>query len=105
MARDVHGNLQALQKTRGGFGIAPITILKKAASMKPMTILAVLLIVAGIASMAYMGITYTTQEKVVDVGALHITANKSHSIPLPPIVGTLAIVGGVLLLAFGRRDS
>ncbi len=101
----MHSNLQTLQKTRGGFGIAHLTILKKAASMKPTTILAVLLIVAGVASLTYMGVTYTTREKVVDVGPLQITANKSHSIPLPPIVGTLAIVGGVLLLAFGRRDS
>ena len=73
--------------------------------MKLNTLFAVLLIVAGIASLAYMGITYTTQQKIIDVGALHITAEKSHSIPLPPIVGTLAIVGGVLLLVFGRRDS
>ncbi len=72
--------------------------------MKPNTLLAVLLITVGIAALIYQGVTYTTREKVVDVGAIHVMADKTRSIPLPPVFGILAIVGGVVLLAIGNRS-
>ncbi len=72
--------------------------------MKPNTLLAVLLITVGIAALIYQGVTYTTREKVVDVGAIHVMADKTRSIPLPPVFGILAIVGGVVLLTIGNRS-
>jgi hypothetical protein len=55
--------------------------------------------------LAYQGITYTTREKVVDLGPLKITADKEKSIPLPPILGALALAGGVVLVIAGARKS
>jgi len=72
--------------------------------MKPNTLLAVLLITVGIVALIYQGVTYTTREKVVDVGAIHVMADKTRSIPLPLVFGILAIVGGVVLLTIGNRS-
>ena len=66
--------------------------------MKQNTIFAVLLIALGIVSFAYQGITYKTREKAVDLGSLQVTAEKTKNIPLPPIVGAIALVGGIVLL-------
>lgn len=73
--------------------------------MKPNTILAILLMSVGIATIIYQGFSITTREKVVDIGSLHVTADKTRSIPLPPVLGVLAVVGGVVLLAMGTRKS
>jgi nitric oxide reductase large subunit len=72
--------------------------------MKPKIIIAVILIVVGIAALAYQGITYVTKEKVVDVGPIEVTSEKTNTIPLPPIVGAIALVGGIVLLVVGRKD-
>ena len=71
--------------------------------MKPNAIFAMALIAAGVLALVYQGFTYTTREKVVDLGAVHVLADKTRSVPLPPIVGGIAIAAGVLLLAFGSR--
>ncbi len=71
--------------------------------MKTNIILAVILIALGIAAFAYQGITYTTREKVVDIGPLKVTSEKSNTIPLPPIVGAIALAGGIALLIIGRK--
>jgi len=73
--------------------------------MKPNAILAVLLVSVGIATIVYQGFTYTTREKVVDTGSLHVMADKTRSIPLPPVLGVFAVMGGVVLLAMGTRKS
>lgn len=73
--------------------------------MKAVTLIGVALIVLGVLVLAYQGITYTTREKVVDLGPLKITADKENSIPLPPIVGVLAVAGGVVLVIVGARKS
>jgi hypothetical protein len=67
-------------------------------------ILAIALIAVGIIAFAYQGITYTSRDKVVDLGPLHVTAERSHTLPLPPIVGAVALVGGLaLLLMTGQK--
>lgn len=71
--------------------------------MNSKAIVAILLIIAGVAIFAYQGITYTTREKKVDIGPLKITAEQEHTIPLPPILGGVAIVGGIALLLMGRK--
>ena len=71
--------------------------------MKPITIVGVLLIVLGVVAFAYQGITYTTNEKVVDLGPLKVEAKREKTIPIPPIVGIAALVGGVVLVAVSAR--
>ena len=73
--------------------------------MYPKIIIAIILIALGIAAFAYQGITYTTREKVVDLGPLHVTAEKTKTVPLSPIVGAIAIVGGIVLLVMGSKKS
>ncbi|SFL28986.1 hypothetical protein SAMN05421830_101388 [Desulfomicrobium norvegicum] len=73
--------------------------------MKTISIIGILLIVIGIAAFAYQGITYTTQEKVVDLGPLQMTAEKTRTIPLPPIMGAIALAGGVVLLIVGKKKA
>jgi hypothetical protein len=66
-------------------------------------IVAMVLIAIGVVSLAYQGITYTTREKILDLGPIKATAEKEKTIPLPPILGGLALAGGVVLLAVGAR--
>ena len=73
--------------------------------MKPKTIIAIILIALGIAAFAYQGITYTTREKVVDIGPIQVTAEKTKTIPLPPIAGAIALVGGIVLLVTGIKKG
>jgi len=73
--------------------------------MKTNTILAIILIAIGIASFAYQGITYTSREKVIDLPGLHVTSEKTNTIPLPPIVGGITLVGGILLLVMARKNT
>jgi uncharacterized membrane protein len=73
--------------------------------MKTLSIVGILLIVLGIAAFAYQGITYTTQEKVVDLGPLQVTAEKTRTIPLPPVMGAIALVGGIVLLVIAKRRA
>jgi hypothetical protein len=73
--------------------------------MKTNTLLGIILIVVGIVAFAYQGITYTTREKVVDLGPMHVTAERTRTLPLPPIVGALALVGGIILLVTGSKKG
>jgi hypothetical protein len=63
----------------------------------------VALIVLGILALAYQGFSYTVPKKAVDVGPVHVTKDEKHSIPIPPIVGTLAVIGGIAVLLTGRE--
>lgn len=65
--------------------------------------LGIILIVLGLFGLVWGGITYTTRETVVDIGPIHATRDKTHNIPLPPIAGTVALIGGVVLLAAGSK--
>jgi hypothetical protein len=73
--------------------------------MKTNLIVAIVLIAIGIAAFGYQGITYTTREKVVDIGPLTMTADKTRTIPLPPVVGALALAGGIGLLFMARKKG
>ena len=65
--------------------------------------LGIILIVLGLFGLAWGGFTYTTRERVVDIGPIHATREKTHNVPLPPIAGTVALLGGVVLLITGRK--
>ncbi len=71
--------------------------------MKPLTIVGIVLIVLGVVALAYQGINYTTTEKVVDIGPLKVEAQKEKTIPLPPVLGGVAVAAGVVLLIVGAR--
>jgi hypothetical protein len=73
--------------------------------MKPMSWVGILLIVVGALALAYQGIDYTRQKKVLDVGSVHLTKETNERIPLPPILGGLALVGGVALLVMGASGK
>ncbi len=73
--------------------------------MKTTTVFAIVLIAVGIIALAYQGFTYTTREKVVDIGPLQVTTEKTKTLPLPPIVGVVALIGGVVLLATSRKKA
>ena len=64
----------------------------------PLIIVGIVLIAVGLVSLAYQGITYTSRETVVDLGPIKATADKQKTIPVPPILGGLALAGGVVLL-------
>ena len=66
--------------------------------MRQNTLLAFLLIALGIAAFAYEGISYKTREKTVDLGAVQVTTEKTKNIPIPPVVGVIALIGGIALL-------
>ena len=69
------------------------------------TIMAILLIVVGVAAFGYQGISYTTTEKVIDIGPLEVSAEKTKTLPLPPIVGAIALIGGIGLLVVGKKKT
>ena len=73
--------------------------------MKSATMIGIILIVLGVVALAYQGITYTTQEKVIDIGPIEATANTEKTIPLPPVLGVLALVGGIVLVVVGAKKS
>jgi hypothetical protein len=65
--------------------------------------LGVVLIVLGLFGLAWGGFTYTTREKVVDIGPIHATREKTHNVPLPPVAGALALIGGIVLLVAAKK--
>ncbi len=73
--------------------------------MKTLPLMGVILIILGVVSLAYQGITYTTHKKVLDIGPLQATTEQHKTIPLPPILGAIAMVGGVMLLLAGRKEA
>ena len=73
--------------------------------MKTATMLGIALIMLGVVAFAYQGITYTTREKVIDLGPLQATVDTKQTLPLPPLVGGLALIGGVVLLVVGARRA
>jgi len=73
--------------------------------MKPTLLIGILLIVLGGLALAYQGFTYTHREKVLDVGPIHATADKQDHVSIPPILGGLALVGGIALVFVGAKKS
>ena len=79
--------------------------MRKNMTMNTSTILGIALIMLGVVAFAYQGITYTSREKVIDVGPLQATIDKEETIPLSPLVGGMALVGGIVLLIVGNRKA
>lgn len=73
--------------------------------MKAATIVGIILIVLGVISFAYQGITYTTHRKVMDVGPIHATRTEHRTVPLPPVFGGILLVGGIVLVIVGGKNT
>jgi len=73
--------------------------------VKPAGIVGLILIVLGIAGLAFGGFSFTRKEKVLDLGPIEASADKKESVPISPILGALAIVGGVVLVAVSARRA
>jgi amino acid transporter len=75
----------------------------EAYAMRPIAVIGIIFIVIGILALAYQGFSYTTKEKVVDLGPLKVEAKREKTIPLPPVLGVLAVGAGVVLVVVGAR--
>ena len=73
--------------------------------MKKYAWIGIILIVVGIFAFADQGLSFTTRENVVDLGPIHMTAEKTRTIPLPPIVGGISLLGGIALLVVGKKKA
>ena len=73
--------------------------------MKNLLLASILMIILGGGALTYQGITYTTTEKAIDIGPLQITAERTHTIPVLPILGAISVIGGVILLVASRRNT
>lgn len=66
-------------------------------------VVGIVLIVLGVISLAYQGITFTREEKAIDIGPIEVTTKEKERIPLPPVLGAIALVGGIALVIAGAR--
>ena len=73
--------------------------------MKPLMWAGIALIVLGALALTFQGITYTRQKNVADLGSIHVTAESQERIPLPPVLGGLAVAGGIILVVIGARKK
>ncbi|HXV79136.1 MAG TPA: DUF3185 domain-containing protein [Candidatus Binatia bacterium] len=73
--------------------------------IKSITLVGIVLILLGIVAFAYQGISYTSREKVIDVGPLQASVDTKKTIPLPPLLGGLVLVGGIVLVVVGTKKS
>lgn len=73
--------------------------------MKPTSLAGLALIILGVIALAYQGISYTTQKKVLDVGPIQATKTEHTTIPLSPIFGGVALVGGIILMIAGGKEA
>ena len=73
--------------------------------MKPITWAGIALVVLGALALAYQGINYTKRKDVVDLGSIHVTTETQERISLPPVLGGLALAGGMALLVMGARKK
>jgi uncharacterized membrane protein HdeD (DUF308 family) len=71
--------------------------------MRGITLLGVILLIAGLAGLAWPVISYTKTEKVVDLGPIEVTAEREKHLPVPPIVGGLAAVAGIIIIVTSSR--
>ena len=99
----------------GGLGILWLPLIRpvsscsvffrKARTMKPIFWVGILLIVLGALALAYQGFDYTHQEKVLDVGPIHATAEEQKHVAIPPVLGGLVLAGGIALVIVGARKK
>ncbi len=70
-----------------------------------MKLAGIIFLVLGVLALAYQGIRYTTQEKLIDIGPLKVTSTEKKTIPLPPVVGGVAVVAGIAMILADRKKK
>jgi UDP-N-acetylmuramyl pentapeptide phosphotransferase/UDP-N-acetylglucosamine-1-phosphate transferase len=73
--------------------------------MKPLSLVGVLLIAVGLLALVARGFSYTTKDKVVDLGPIEASKETTHTVPIPQIAGILALASGVVLVVVGTRQT
>jgi hypothetical protein len=73
--------------------------------MRPAGVIGIILIIIGVVAFALGGISYTKREKVIDAGPLQVSADREKTIPLPPVLGGICLVGGIVLVIVGTRKA
>ena len=73
--------------------------------MKPISIVGIVLIVLSVIGFAYQGISYTKRKDIVDIGPIHATKDTHETIPIPPVLAGIALVGGIALVAVGAKTD
>jgi hypothetical protein len=73
--------------------------------MKPLTVGGAVLLALGLVALLFQGISYTSREKVIDLGPIQATAERQRTLPIPPLAGIAAVLGGVALLVAGSRRT
>jgi hypothetical protein len=74
--------------------------------MKRTAVLGLVLVALGLLALAYQGITYRSRETIVDIGPIHATAERDRTLPLPPVLGIVAVAGGAALwIASSRKRA
>lgn len=73
--------------------------------MKSYTLIGIIFIVIGVIAFGYEGISYTTREKVLDIGPIEMTSEKTETLPLSPMVGAAALIGGLALVVIGNKKA
>ena len=71
--------------------------------MRSATLIGLALVILGILALVYQGIGYTKHKEIVNIGPVHATSDERKTIPLPPILGAIALVGGIVLIARDRK--
>jgi uncharacterized membrane protein HdeD (DUF308 family) len=74
-------------------------------SMSGKSLLGIALVILGIFALAYQGFSYTVPKKKVDIGPIQVTKEERRNVPLPPILGALALIGGIVVLVLNRQDK
>jgi uncharacterized membrane protein len=85
------------------FGL--VRLRKENKPVKPIILVGIVLIILGVAALTYQGITYTTREKVLEIGPLEATKKTEKTIPLPPLLGGVALAVGIVLIILGARKE
>ena len=73
--------------------------------MKPAGIVGIILIAIGIIALAYGGFSYTKRERIIDAGPLQVSADREKTVPFPPILGGICLVGGIILVLVGNKKA
>ena len=73
--------------------------------MKPLSILGLILVIAGVVGLALGHLSFTTEKKVIDLGPIQATTQEQHTIPVPDIAGIAAVAAGVILIVMGQRRA
>ena len=73
--------------------------------MSGRTVIGIALLIVGVLALAYQGFSYTVPKKAVDLGPIQVTRQERHTVPLPPILGALALIGGIAVLVLNRSSK